>query len=319
LGGLVGGGGGGTNYVVPATYSQGGNPAPYVPTGQLGQDVNAQNLLGQMYGWGTGNLSQWLPQINQAGSSGVNAANYVQGAYSPQLLDAGMLNALGIGGLAPQLTGLASQWLNPPGTSPLYQQLEGQTMQGASAANAAAGVEGPYAASTTDQALNNLRLGWLAQQPSMVSGLTSAASGAAGQELSLAGAAEQNYFGTQGGAALSALNNMFGATGNAFGIPQQTLADIMPYLQLGQNASNLAAGAGATGFRQNQTQLGDIGALTGSVLGGGVLGNTLFGGPLNFGGGGLFGGLFNGGGNVLSSVPAFSGGDAALASDLFGP
>jgi hypothetical protein len=182
--------------------------------------------------------------------------------------------------------GIANQYLNPPQTSPIYQNLADQARQQSAASNAASGVYGPYAANTTNQALNQLSLGWQTQMPGQAAGIA------------------------QGGQ--SVLGNAFGNINNLFGLPQQSASDALQYLNLGQNAAMNAITGGNIGFQQNQQQLGDIGGLFSSLLGGGVLGNTLFGGPLNFGGGGLFGSLFGGGETGGIDTSGFLPGDLSF-------
>lgn len=292
--GLFGGGGG------PATYSYGGNPGAYIPTGASSQDPNAQSILSQMFNAGTGNLQQYLPQIQQAGQSGINAANYAQGNLSPTLYNQGAAAATGLGNLVPGFTGLASQWLNPPQTSPIFQQAQNLTDQGAAAANAASGVQGPYAAGNINNANQQLLLSYLQLQPQMASQYANAALQAGSGEQALANQTLQNYGYTQGGAAQNAIQQLLANTGNAFSLPGSTYADIANYLGLTNNAANLAGQLGGLGFNQNQQQLSNIGGL----LGGGGLGLLGVGGALNAGlGGGLgstLGSLFGGGGGFTT-------------------
>jgi hypothetical protein len=391
-------GGGGAQQTPPATSSYGGNPAQYIPTAQPQQDTQLQTLINSMFGTGLGGLGAVNNATGGAGPAGwayplgqniaysttnpstsqivgqdpyaqqaLNASIYQQqnvaptlSSYASGLLPAGsgLLNA---GqqqiGLAPQI---AEAGFDPQNT--LYQSELNKTQQGASAANAASGVAGPYAASTINDAVGNFQSNWDNQQLArMVQGIQGAGSalstgGAAetlgGNLISAAGPLEQqalsmaqgpaayyqqllNAFNQQGQAGLSALSGATNLGNTAFNLAQVPAGDIQSYLGLAQGAPGAAANLGNLGFNQNQAQLGDLGSLLNTGLGGGSIGNALYGsqglsGALGLPqGSGLLGGLSSlfgggagGGGSIAGLTSAdtslFGGGPGALATSLLG-
>jgi hypothetical protein len=284
----------------------GGNPnlagAVYRPGDQSQMDRMYQGLVQNMFGTAQNLPGQYLPLIQQAGSQALGAANTASG-YAPWLLDQGLAGSRYLSGLVPGFAGQAGQWLEPAQYSPIYRQMANAAQQQGAASNAAAGVYGPYAANTIDQALNNLQLGWSAQAPQVASGLMQAAGQAGQGGQALGENALQNYLSMTGAPQQAAIAGTLGTMGLPYSLGQQTLGDILPYLNLGQTAALDAGQLGALGFQQNQQQLGNLGGLFGSLLGGGPLGSLLYGGGGGaFGSGqGLFpflGGLFGGGGGL---------------------
>lgn len=373
MGGLFGGGGGGRQQVVPATYSQGGNPATYIPMAQPGMDVNLQNLINQQYGpatagaqnvanltGGMGPYGWGFPYAQQA------AMNIVQSPYAQQALQGaqtgadigggfanvlGQTNVPGLFGLAqelpslglfeggittgaiPQLQGALSNILTSgyDPQSQLYNRMLNQVQQQAAAGNAAAGVTGPYAASTADQAVTNAMMNWQNQQLARQAQAAQTAGALGGQIGNLAGLGlNQVGAGLTGG--LQGLGSLAGLGGNianlaagTAGLPygvstqqaqnamnaltnmaaygqsalpgfQQLVPELQSYLQLGQTAARDAALSGALGYGQQQQQLGQLGNLLGAgsnlLFGQQGLTGALGGNPQT----GLLGSIFGGGG-----------------------
>ena len=299
----------------PQTFSQGGNPAPYVPTAQPAADQTFQNIISGIY--------------NQVGPTGAGspAGTYypaAQGIYT-NLIDP---FGTGVGGTAASqaLRGSADAMsIGLPGVQPLesagqnilqqsidpqqalFHRLQQQTMDQSNAANATAGIgSSPYGASVTANALGNLDTNWQNQLLSrMIQGGAGAtpllqAAPALESQLTMMPYQTGANIGT---GAQSALGNLVNLGNNQYLLPQQILNNLESYLQLGQSASNLGLTGGNLGF--NQTAQGIGGLLSGA--------NTLFGG----GSGGLLSGL--GGGSAGSGLGAgfvggadFGGGGAAL-------
>jgi hypothetical protein len=148
-------------------------------------------------------------------------------------------------------------------------------------------------------------------------------------DLNLSGIGAQNTYGaapynTQAGIGANALTNLTNLTqlgNNQFALPNQEIGNLMQYMGLGQNASQLSGQLGQMGF--NQTAQG---------IGGGLSGiNSLFGNNGLFGGGGGLGGLggaatggafgagdFGGGGAALGIADQLGLGAAPLAADAGG-
>jgi hypothetical protein len=198
LGSTIGGGGMGGSSPSPASYSTGGNPAAYIPTGQPQADASYQSLINNQflpaaaqtpqvnpaaYAWqnATGLYPQAVDAFQQyinnpstapqalfgaqagAGYFGNQVAPYLAGA--PATLS-GAANTL-TGSILPQLQSAGSQILST-GFDPqqaLYNQLSGQAKDTANVANAGAGIGGtPYGASVAANAQNNFNMNWQAQQ-----------------------------------------------------------------------------------------------------------------------------------------------------------
>lgn len=296
----------------PQTFSQGGNPAPYVPMAQPQFDKTFQYVLNQFplnpVNTPTG---QQFPVAQQAWQQFINpygtdsgAGTAIQGAQT-----AAMMGEAG----APQLqaagTGVLNTAFDPQ--QALYNRTLGQTLDQASVANAMAGIGGtPYGASNIANQARNFGIDWqnnllnrqIAGGQAGTSLLNAAPTLAATAGMAPFNAAQQIGQNTlQGTNALNALWN------TQFGMPQQVLNDIQSYLDLGQAASANALYGGNLGF--NQTAQG-IGGLLGGA-------NALFGGN------GLFssGGLFGGGSSALGGASALGdlGGATTFATDTTAP
>lgn len=278
--GLFGGG-------APQTYSQGGNPATYVPTAQPQMDTRYQQILNSFPTTPQATpAGQYYPEAQQFYNTWLNPTGNAGGAAA-SLAQTGAQNAYNIGtAAAPQLAAGGQQIL-AAGFDPqqaLYNRTLGQTLDAASVANAMAGIGGtPYGASNIANTANNFNIDW---QNNLLNRMISG--GQAGGALSqgaadlMAGASSLPYGVAQqigqGGLQNAATVAQFG---NAqYALPQQLAQDLQSYLQLGQSASEAAVGAGNYGF--NQTAAGIGGLLSGA--------NSLFGGNGLFSGGGLFGG-----------------------------
>lgn len=71
MGGIFGGGG----QTPPATYSQGGNPAAYVPQNQPGADAAYQSILGNLISAGAGPAGSFYPYASQAAMQNIDTAS----------------------------------------------------------------------------------------------------------------------------------------------------------------------------------------------------------------------------------------------------
>jgi hypothetical protein len=114
---------------------------------------------------------------------------------------------------------------------------------------------------------------------------------------------------TMGQNTLSGLTNLTQLGNNQFALPQQEIGNLMQYMGMGQNASQISGNLGQLGF--NQTAQGLGGALSGA--------NTLFGQQGIFGSGGAGGGLFGGGGGSAlggASTLADFGAGGGVAPEL---
>lgn len=293
----------------------------------------------------------------QAGANvGGNLANMLSGADYAGLINAAQnLPALGAfeGGITtgavPQLQSALSNILTTgyDPQSQLYNRMLNQVQQQAAAGNAAAGVTGPYAASTADQAVSNAMMNWQNQQLARQAQAAQAASGLGGQIGNLAGLSlNQVGAGLTGG--LQGLGSLAGLGSNianletgAWGMPyatstqqaqnamnalsnlanigsaglpgyQNLIPQLQSYLNLGQTAAVNAGNLGAQGFNQNMLQQAQLG----NVLG--VGSNLLFGqqgltGALGLNPQtGLLGSIFGGGG----SYPTIGGPGTAPQSDV---
>ncbi len=196
------------------------------------------------------------------------------------------------------------------------------------AANTAAGLYGaaPGLASASAALPSNVYTGQIGQELSALdqrnkAGLTGAAGygsllGTSGQglgqanALNLSGTGAQQMYGaapynTQAGIganALSGLTNLTQLGNNQFALPNQEIGNLMQYMGLGQNASQISGQLGNLGFQQTAQGLG--GALSGA--------NTLF------GNGGLLGGSGSGGllGGLGGAATDFGGFGTAAGSGL---
>jgi hypothetical protein len=150
----------------PATNSYGGQPN-YIPTGLPQADQYYQGITGSLYPYATSVPGQVVPGLEQyaanlqnnpyAGGAqwGANEAAQVGSTMGPQLINLG--NQESNAGQAILGTAFDPQ-------QNLYNLSQNQAAQTAAAANAQAGVQGPYAAGTTDQALQNFNTNWQNQQ-----------------------------------------------------------------------------------------------------------------------------------------------------------
>ncbi len=272
--GMVGGSG--------ATGTQGGNPAAYIPQAQPQADQLYQNIFNQMSGPAGQLPGQVLPGYQAyAGNIQNNpfAAQQLQGAQAgaalgPQVSGMQMQGAQALQGGAQNLL---QQGFDPQ--SALYNQLQNQTSQQANAANAQAGVSGPYAAGTIDQSLQNFNIGWqnnqLGREQTALQGAGTGfgQAGALGnqaiQTLPTAAGLPYSTYLSQQQNDIGALSSLTSGTNAAFG-PNESLASMLDsYLGLGQSATQIAQTGQAQQFSQNQI-LGQEGgqalqALTGSA------------------------------------------------------
>ena len=264
------------------TATQGGNPATYIPQAQPQADQLYQNIFNQMSGPAGSLPGQVLPGYQ------AYASNIQNNPFAPQQLQGAQAGAA----LGPQVAGVqlggaqslfgGAQNLMQQGFDPqqgLYNQLQNQTSQQANAANAAAGVSGPYAAGTIDQSLQNFNIGWqnnqLGREQTALQGAGTGfgQAGALGnqaiQTLPAAAGLPYSTYLSQNQNDIGALSALTSGTNAAFG-PNESLANLLQsYLGLGQSATGLAQQGQAQSFGQNQI-LGQEGgqalqALTGAA------------------------------------------------------
>lgn len=276
--------------------SYGGNPGTYVPTAQPQADSLYQGVYNQLQPYASGLPGQLIPGYQQYSQN-------IQNDPYAGLATTGALTAANTGlyNVAPtnlqnaaQLTNYGTQALTS-GFDPqneLYNRTQNQISQQAAAANAMSGVQGPYGASTIDQALQNFNIDWQNQQLGRQSTALNAARGAFGSASDLGNSAintygtstalpSATYLGQQGND-ISALNSQAAGVNAAFG-PDQNLSNLLQsYLGLGQSATGLAQAGQGQGFRQNQA----LGSQFGQSLN--QLGNLFSSSPSNtpgYGGG----------------------------------
>lgn len=303
-GGSIFGGGGGGSSGGSATGSYGGSASTYVPQAQPAADQIYQDLFNAEAPYAKNLPGQVIPgyqayaqniQNNPYAGLQMGGANQVA-AYGPGVAQ-GELAAAG------QLQNAGNQILTSafdPQTA-LYNQQYNQASQAANVANAQAGVAGPYAAGTLNQATQNFNNSWEQQQAQR----EAAGIQAAGQAYSGAGqlgsaglgtyqtsqsAPYQTYLGQQN-TDISALSGLSGGINTAFGPATDVSNALASYLGIGQRASGLAQAGQAAGYAQNVQQS----ALLGQDISG--LGKSL--GTLFAGSGG--GGYNNGSPPITAS------------------
>lgn len=215
---------------------------------------------------------------------GQNAVNNPYATLATQ----GALNAVGPGQQVQQtgindlaaLTQAGNQVLST-GFDPqqaLFNQTQGQVLDQASVANAMAGLgSSPYGASQTANTLSNFDINWQAQQAARQQAALGAATTAFGQGIGDAATgiqtgvstAAQPYstYNTQQANAISNINNAIQAANLQYAIPQQTLQDIMSFLNFGQDASKEASGINAQNLKNTQSIFSGIGQGIGALPG----------------------------------------------------
>lgn len=230
----------------------------------------AANTAGQQYG--------------QVGAQNVGASN---------LLNSSALSVL------PGAQQVMQMGLDPQNA--LYNRTAQQTQDQSRVANAAAGTQNsPYGAAVEGQNMNNFNIDWqnnalqramsgLQSGTSAIQGATTAATGAG--NLGTAGAGNTLQGGTvpystsmgQSQNQYAALNELMSGLTGGNQINQQTLSEIMPYLNLGANQSNQQANLNQQSY-QNQLQQSQSASALGGTLGGdlfGTGGSSLF-APMSF-------------------------------------
>lgn len=241
-------------------------PPAYQYQGQAQADQGAlsgaQNL--------TNYAAQNYPQVQQA------VGNVTSGAYgAPQIQGAGNTAIQAGNSLVPYATQALQTGFDPQNAQ--YNQQFGQQNQQSAVNNAANGVSGsPYAAGVQNAGDQNFNLNWqnqMLQRQQQGAQTAQGLLGAQNQGATTGAGLLQSVPNEQLGA-LSALNN---AGGQATGVQQQVVQDLLAYLQGGTSASNAATGqyaaqANAALGQQgiNNAGLGGLGSLAGTLLGGGT-------------------------------------------------
>jgi len=300
-------GGGGS----PQTFSQGGNPATYVPTAQPQMDALYQQVLGGFpTSPGATPAAEYYPTAQRLFSQFLNP--YGQDARVNEAFTAAD-RAWNMGQQgAPLLQGAGTSILNTAfdPQSALYNQMRARAGENAAVANSQAGLGGsPYGASVAANALNNFDINWQNQLLNRM-----ATGGQAGSQLLQAapalgyqtGMMPYNLAQTVGLGGINAGQAAAGLGNLQYALPQQLANDLQSYLQLGQAASLGALQGGNLGF--NQTAQGIGGLLSGA--------NALFGGNGLLSGSGLLGGGGLGlGSSGFAALPAAT--QTALAAPFF--
>lgn len=325
MGGLFGGGGGGGETVNSSVPS-------YTPTGQGYADTTWQQLLGSLTG--SNPYTSLLPAYNTAATAQQNDPYAALAQSGANTAGATAQSAgAGLAALAPTYTNEAqslqpyiNQILNM-GVTPnnsLYQQDLLNTTNLANVTNAQQGLTGQQAAGSVNNALLNFNNSWQQQQLALAQQAVSAASGVAGTQTGLGGAAQAAG---QGGSTLELagattpstqyqgnLSNIINSlTGQgSFGAQNTSqianaMQEIIPYLNFGVGATN--AGANALGANASTTAA-EASGLAGLA---GLAGNS-----------GAFSGLsglFGGGDSAALAAgvaPGASTEEAAAAADQVG-
>lgn len=256
---------GGSGSSSPTNQSYGGNPGAYIPTAQPQADTLYQGVFNQLQPYASQLPGEVIPGY-QAYASNIQNNPYAGGALTgaQNIANTGQTLSGTQFGYAGQLANLGNQVATTAfdPQSALYNQLQNQTTQQAAAANATSGVQGPYAAGTIDQSLQNFNIGWQNQQLArQVQGEQTAGQAYAGAStLGTAGLGSlsttynvpySTYLSQQQGD-LGALSSLTGGYSAAFG-PDQSLANLLQsYLGLGQTATGLAQAGQQQGFNQDQ-------------------------------------------------------------------
>ena len=187
----------------------------------------AQNL--------TNYAQQNMPQFQQT------VGNVTSGAYgAPQIQGAGNTALQAGNSLVPYATQAVQTGFDPQNAQ--YNQAFSQQNQQSAVNNAANGVAGsPYAAGVQNQGDQNFNLAWQQQQLQRQQQGAQTAEGLLGQQTQgaqtgagLLTSVPQTQIG-----ALGALNQ---AGSQATGVQQQTVQDLLSYLQGGTSATNAATG-----------------------------------------------------------------------------
>ena len=340
----------------PASYSTGGNPASYIPTGQPQADTTYQNLIGNQFLPAASQVPGVNPAFNAyqqaAGLYPQAAASYgayvtnpytgeaIQGAQDATNIWGNVYSQLAgapaaLSGQSNQLLGTIPQLLGSgfDPQSALYNQLSTQSRDAANVANAGAGIGGtPYGASVAANAQNNFNLNWQAQQLARQQQATQAAGGALG--AAGAGMTNAGNIGTglaQGTgqftqlpyqASLGVGNNQIAGLGNLQSMLQGQAnlggqSFALPQQTLNDLQSYLNLGQSATAAGLQGGQMG-VNQLAGGI-GGGISGvNALF-NPNS----GLFPGvgssIGSGIGNLFggsNAIQDFSGGITGAGADI---
>lgn len=247
--------------------TQGGNPATYIPTNQGGMDANYQSIIAQQMPFAQYASTYGQQLENNPYATGYQTAANTAAAGMPQQGATQLGAGKALYGSGMQALPYGQQILQA-GFDPqqaLYNSTSNTLMQQLNAQNAASGVYGPAAAGTDAQALGNFNMNWQNNQlgreqtaaagyGSLVGGVNSAFAGGEGQygagnqsilqggQLPYSTYSQQQQQGIQGAQAALAPGN-------------QIISNLLPYMQLGQNASSLAQSGQAQNFGQMQ-QLG---------------------------------------------------------------
>lgn len=275
-----------------ATGTYGGNPGTYIPTAQPGFDQYAQQLVGSQMPYATQMPSLFMPYVQQGLTNissnpyAVSALGGADTAYNAswqavapwEFGGGGQLYGAASGAL-PYSSRILTEGFDPQDA--LYNRDVGKLTDQINAQLGANNQLGtPAGAGIMAGALSDFNLNWrdraLARENAGIQGFGNLMRGAGGGfgEASALGRAGMDtlyqgaqlpyaaYLGQQNdiSRSVAGLENL--ATG-AFGVPNQAINNIYPYLRLGQTANSNAIYGQGQGFNQ----MASLGSGFGSALG----------------------------------------------------
>lgn len=280
LGSIGGSAAGGNAPTLTATQLPGMGAAANQYSNLLTQNVNPYAQYAPQY------QSVYNNQYNNPYAAGQQTAANTSGQQSTATGAQQYANSTALSGAAnslfPAIQNILTQSQDPQNA--LYNRTAQQTQDQSRVANAAAGTaNSPYGAAVEGQNMNNFNIDWQnnALQRAM-SGLSSAQSGIQGAgsaqnaagNLGTAGAANTLQGGTtpyqtsmgQSQDQYAALSQLMQGLTGGNAINQQTMQEILPYLQMALNQSNtLTKDTNADAAAQQKSDSG-----FGSLLGGGI-------------------------------------------------
>lgn len=262
-------------------------PTNYQPPGQAQAGSQYQDIVNNLYGQITAGTTPGQQLGPYAQTAGVNAAtNPYAGVAQTGALNAvspgANIQAIGQTG-ANELTSGAGQILST-GFDPqqaLFSQNQNQVMQQVAAANAAAGIQGsPYGASVAGNTLGNFDINWAnnqLQREATALGQAGTGYGSAvstgTQGINTGVTSSAQPYSTYNTTQSNTINDIAAAIQAAnlqYTLPQQTLSDLMSYLNLGQSASSKQSQIDAQNLQNTMGVFQGLGNLFGSAVGTGL-------------------------------------------------
>jgi hypothetical protein len=292
----------------------------YIPTGQPGADVAAQQNMA--FGQGSGMLAQLLANpmastllrnfMNDPTIGGLESAagqaGQVSGQVGQQQVGQGTALNQQIMAALPQFQQILQQGTDPQGA--LYARTQQQVRDQQNAQLANMGLQSsPAGAGIADKGLSDFNIDWQNQQLARALSAMQGYGGAMGQagtglgqgaalqqggigDIAAAGALPYQAGQTAMGGQQKALSDFLSAMSGSQNIGNQSLQQLLSYLQTGQSANQLADAAAQGNLTQTgTTNAAAAGAISPLISGAGTgLGNMLQ-------------QMFGGGGGIGSSTP----------------